>query len=122
MWSAYRDRNGYGHFRLGSKVVLAHRFSYERTRGPIPEGKVIDHLCRTPACVNPVHMEVVTPRVNTLRGDGISSINSRKTSCRRGHQFTAENTRVEKDGARVCRRCDAIRAAAYEARKKGKQR
>jgi len=48
----------------------AHRLAYERARGPIPEGKQVDHLCRQRDCVNPEHLELVTQVENIRRGRG----------------------------------------------------
>ena len=52
----------------GQGNVLAHRVTYEHFVGPIPGGLDIDHLCRTPPCCNPTHLEPVTRSVNNLRG------------------------------------------------------
>lgn len=58
---------GYGKVRYKGKDLLAHRHYYEQTRGPIPTGLQLDHLCRNRDCVNPDHMEPVTPLENTRR-------------------------------------------------------
>jgi hypothetical protein len=57
-WTASRSSSfGYGLLILpGEKSVRAHRYSYERTNGPIPDGKVIMHTCDNPPCVNPAHL------------------------------------------------------------------
>lgn len=60
----------YGTMYLGKKHVYAHRFSYEIYRAKIPEGFQIDHLCRNTFCVNPKHLEAVTPRTNVFRSSG----------------------------------------------------
>lgn len=107
MWMGGLTHDGYGRFRsgpTGAPMTGAHRFAYEQLVGPIPEGLVIDHVCRTRACVNPGHMEVVTPGENTLRGESIQAKNARKTHCIRGHEFTPENTIVRSRG-RGCRAC-----------------
>src|SRR5690348_1907218 len=90
-WQATQT-NGYGQFKIDGKQRYAHRVSYELTVGPIPDGLQIDHLCRNRACVNPAHMEPVTPRVNTLRGIGGAAARAARTHCPRGHAYTAENT------------------------------
>lgn len=68
VWQRVTTQDGYGHLKRDGRTVLAHRVFYERVNGRIPEGMVIDHLCRNPTCVNPDHMEVVTRGENQRRG------------------------------------------------------
>lgn len=104
-WTGSRSV-GYGRLHIAGKSELAHRFAYEHYIGPIPEGLVIDHLCRVRHCVNPAHMEVVTQTENKLRGTGSPAVNAKKTHCKRGHPLTPENTYVHpRKGYRVCRQC-----------------
>jgi hypothetical protein len=63
-WTGATDPDGYGKFHLGKGVVLAHRFAYERTRGFIPDGMQVDHICTRPSCANPIHLQLVTPQQN----------------------------------------------------------
>ena len=63
-WQAVKTK-GYGIFR-GNQ---AHRWAYQQWCGQIPEGLVIDHLCKNPGCVNPDHLEAVTQRENLRRSD-----------------------------------------------------
>lgn len=104
LWTA-STRKGYGGFRAFGRIVQSHRFAYEHFRGPIPPGLTVDHLCRVKRCVNPDHLEVVTNRVNVLRGIGRSATNARKTQCKYGHAFTRENTWRDARGKRQCRTC-----------------
>lgn len=59
---------GYGQLRVDGKPQYVHRLVYEALRGEIPKGLHLDHLCRTPACVNPWHLEPVTQQENVRRG------------------------------------------------------
>lgn len=57
-----------GAVRRDGRTVRPYTFMYERAKGPVPKGLVLDHLCRNPNCVNPDHLEAVTVAVNTRRG------------------------------------------------------
>ena len=92
-----------------SRVVKAHKWAYENEVGPVPAGLELDHLCRTPSCVRPSHLEAVPHRTNVLRGIGPSAQHARLIHCKRGHEFAPETTRTSR-GKRECRIC--IRAAA----------
>lgn len=69
LWTANKTApNGHGRFLGPDGQIMAHRYAYEALVGPIPEGLVIDHLCRVRLCVNPDHLEPVTAEENTRRG------------------------------------------------------
>lgn len=117
-WTGAATR-GYGAFAISQRptvAVRAHRFSYELEYGKIPDGLTIDHLCRNKSCVNPKHLEAVTPKVNVLRGDTITAANAKKTHCIHGHKFTKENTHITPRGARRCRACERYRVRFYRTR------
>lgn len=102
-----KDKLPYGKFWFQGRTVPAHLWAFEHLRGIVPDpNKDRDHVvCSNPGCANPWHLEEVTPRENTLRGVGPSAINARKVLCIRGHEFTPENTYVDKLGKRCCREC-----------------
>lgn len=102
LWTGSRTKK-YGSFSIGGRTHFAHRFSYT-LKFQIPDGMELDHLCREPLCVRPSHLEPVTHKENVRRGSAPTAINSRKTHCKNGHQFTPENTYQRRDG-RECWAC-----------------
>lgn len=122
LWTASKISAGYGNFVPNGRGshTLAHRWAYEQAMGPIPAGADLDHLCRTPACVNPDHLEAVTHRENVLRGTSPSAGHARKTHCSHGHELVPENiyTPPSLPNARCCRTCRAAAAERSNERRK----
>lgn len=119
LWTGYVSNTGHAKIKVNGKMVATHRFAYELLVGPIPEGMVLDHICRTPACVNPAHLEPVTQSVNAKRGRGCT-VNSEKTHCPQGHPYDETNTyRDPRRGARICRTCARNNMRGYRAAERG---
>lgn len=104
IWTGALKENGYGQVRWFGKNKRAHKLFYECFKDPVPDGLVLDHICRVRRCVNPDHLEPVTPKVNSERGYW-----AMKTHCIRGHELAGENLYKSPDGARHCRACRSIR-------------
>jgi hypothetical protein len=107
-WTGAIDQQGYGRIDVGAPshtMVYVHRVMYELHRGAIPAGLHIDHLCRNRWCCNPDHLEAVTSGENFRRGMSPSAVQARSSFCIRGHEFTPDNTRIYRNGRRVCMQC-----------------
>jgi len=109
LWQGFTNPKGYARAKFNGRNWLLHRLVYELMEKAIPAGKVPDHLCRVRHCLNPGHLEIVTPRINTLRGDTIPARHLAKTHCHNGHEFNEANTYLfgpEKKWrqCKVCRR------------------
>ena len=64
-WTHTKDNAGYGRFGFGGASLVAHRESLARHLGhPIPADMDVHHRCYNPPCVNPAHLEVMTPLEN----------------------------------------------------------
>lgn len=98
--------SSYGKIRYEGKPTHAHRVAYILEYGPYKEGLDIDHLCRTPLCVNPLHLEACTRKQNVRRG----AVVKKKDFCKRGHPQTKEN-RSSYNNRYVCRLCVNYRAS-----------
>ena len=100
---------GYGSFHLNHEYPptrLAHQVSYFIHFGVDVRnsGKHVHHSCENKKCVNPKHLELLNPRTHMLEGTSPPAIQARQTHCKRGHEFTPENTYTYR-GMRHCRTC-----------------
>jgi hypothetical protein len=108
--------------------ILAHKLAYLFLRGSYPEtseidGRVyqteLDHLCRTPRCCNPWHLEPVPQIENWRRGNSLSAQRARQTHCKNGHPLSGDNLIVgtnSKNG-RPYRKCRVCNNAWYRTRR-----
>jgi hypothetical protein len=117
LWLGAGHGDGYGAF----DDELAHRISLRLHGITIPDGLEPDHTCRVRCCVNPAHLELVTRRINVLRGCGVSAAAAKRNRCPKGHPLTAIIFRKRRPGypRRICRICKAERDRIYYLRKKG---
>lgn len=114
LWTASILPNGYGQFDHST----AHRKSYMITHpNEDVTGLHIDHQCRRLDCVNPSHLEAVTPTINVQRGYAVNvMVSLRKqeaemaTHCRNGHQRTSDSVYITPEGWKVCRECSNANA------------
>ena len=115
-WEYPRNQNGYGLFSFKRRTLPAHRFAYEDMVAEIPDGLVLDHLCRNRSCVRPDHLDPVPHAENVRRGVGPTAQNHKKTHCVNGHEFTPDNTYPKAGGGRNCVVCAKRRAREHKRR------
>lgn len=64
IWNRLHKGRRYGQFRVGNKMMAAHRVSWTLHVGEIPKNIIIRHKCDNPRCVNPEHLELGTQQDN----------------------------------------------------------
>lgn len=118
-WVHRLDDEGYAQTQFMGVNMKAHRAVYILFRGAIP-AETLDHLCRNRACVNPEHLDPVSMRENTLRGDTAAARNAAKTHCPQGHEYSPENTYITltPHGGRRCRICTREHIARSKAKRR----
>jgi len=118
---------GYGHTSFHHYECIAHRLSWfihNGYRWPRPNIHVA-HTCDVRACVNPSHLFLATCSENVL--DCVAKkrhVDTKKTHCRHGHQYSAENTyfwMCRGRAVRCCRICHIRVKRAYVQRRKLKE-
>ena len=104
-WTGGTKGRGYGSFRMDGRMQAAHRVSMLLHGREIPDGLVVDHICRNVRCVNPDHLRAVDQRTNVYENsDAPAKHNALKTHCPHGHPYSGANLILRKD-QRVCREC-----------------
>lgn len=116
VWTSALDRRNYGRYsvKIDGKWVtrFAHRVVYEYLVGPIPSQLHIDHLCKRPWCVRPLHLDPVLPAVNHARSTVSIATRLRYAKprlCPQGHPMAGDNLYVVTTSRgttnRQCREC-----------------
>jgi hypothetical protein len=118
---------GYGSFRAGGHAGPAHRWIYTQRIGPVPAGMQVDHLCHNAdlscaggkdcphrAYVNVLHLEAVSPLVNSQRGRKSDPW----THCKYGHPMTPDNLHTSFGTRRRCKTCANAASRAFRDRRR----
>lgn len=106
------SRGSHGYVQIGwwqdgrSHTRLGHRVLWEAEHGPIPDGLTVDHggACRNPGCLDTAHMRLM-PNVDNARDNATANRLAAQTHCLRGHRYTPETTRIDRNGWRSCLTC-----------------
>lgn len=109
-WQGATNSSGYGHFCVSTdgqkQWVYAHRHAYETHVGPIPPGMYVCHTCDNKICINPSHLFLGT-QIDNMQDHAAKGRHhyGKRTHCKNGHEYTPENTKLIKNGWRICRAC-----------------
>lgn len=121
-WTGNRNGAGYGRFSFAGRRVIASRAAWYFAHGTQPT-LFVCHSCDNPPCCNPAHLWLGTSfdNLQDMAAKGRSP-NQRKTHCKRGHEFTPENTLTKSKPGHVWRRCLVCRALleGYQLRGRGR--
>jgi HNH endonuclease len=122
LWMGYRNKKGYGMFKMPDRVQLAHRAAWMLTNGPIPDGLDVLHKCDNPPCVRPTMLFLGTNADN--QQDSVRKgrhVSTKKTHCLQGHPLAGENLYISPNEERQCRECKRESKRRIRAQKHARQ-
>ncbi len=106
VWLGTRQSDGYGLVTVREQREYVHRAMFQLFVGPVGNNRELDHLCQNRLCCNPWHLEAVSSRENSLRGNHPLFMAHRERRCRKGHDLSIEaNVARRADGRARCRIC-----------------
>jgi len=92
LWTSVINDNGYGIIFWEGQRLRAHRLAYELWVAPIPDGSVVHHTCSKKSCVNPKHLQAITPQENVAEmherhfyQKKIAELEAKLGECERNH-------------------------------------
>ncbi len=115
-WQACCNSFGYGQFRkriseCSTKLMMAHRFSYELHDSQISEGKLICHTCDNPRCVNPKHLYEGTYKTNNR--DAVRRGRHKNNPHRGSEHFRSKLTEHDVRSIRINSKSSSVIARDY---------
>lgn len=118
-WQGGLTQTGYARIPYKCKTRLGARLVMELIHGPLPRTLQVCHSCDNRKCINPDHLWIGTRKQN--QQDAVKKGRYRGqelTHCKRGHEFSPENTGRSWRGQRVCRKCRCIHNKIYQKKRR----